>query len=170
MRLFIAVNPAPELALRLDRLTGQLRAASSRGVFVGRENLHLTLVFLGETAQVRDAEKALDNLSCEPFEIEVCGTGRFKRSGVVWGGVIHSESLMQLQQAVFKNAQNAGFELENRTYHPHITLVREARVKGDYRLPEVRRNWMAIGRVCLMKSERQDGKLVYTEVKGVKLL
>jgi len=169
MRLFYAVQFSGDVKDKLCSVQAQLRAEGVAGNYTARENMHLTLVFVGETDKVQDAEAALDGLGCAPLEIEVCGTGIFRRNGVIWGGIIDSDDLERLQRAVFENVRKAGFTLENRAYHPHITLVREARLPQGYRLPETRRSWMAVDRVSLMKSERVGGRLVYTEVKGAVL-
>ena len=48
MRLFIAINFSDKTRSRLLALRDELRLHSERGNFTAPENLHLTLVFLGE--------------------------------------------------------------------------------------------------------------------------
>jgi len=47
MRLFIAINFNEKIKDRLCEMQGQLKAQTYAGNFSRRENLHLTLVFLG---------------------------------------------------------------------------------------------------------------------------
>ena len=59
----------------------------------------------------------------------------------------------------------AGVPFDNKKFRPHITLVRRA--DWPYQvlveeLAEVHRVRMTVDRVCLMKSERINGKLTYT--------
>ena len=50
MRLFIAINFNNETRSRLLALCDELRANSRGGNFTSMENLHLTLVFIGEVS------------------------------------------------------------------------------------------------------------------------
>ena len=53
MRLFIAINFNTETCTQLLALRDELRIESQRGSFTAPENLHLTLVFLGECDEDR---------------------------------------------------------------------------------------------------------------------
>ena len=71
MRLFVAVLLSEPMRQALLDTMAQMRAQGARGNFTRKENLHVTLAFLGETdAQgcVR-AKRALDACaaSCAPF-------------------------------------------------------------------------------------------------------
>jgi len=54
MRLFIAINFNDEIKDALCDASAELMAAAKRGRTPRRENLHLTLVFIGETTRVDD--------------------------------------------------------------------------------------------------------------------
>lgn len=53
MRLFIAINFPPEPVAAFVRAQDALRRASPSASFSRRENLHLTLAFLGEQPSAR---------------------------------------------------------------------------------------------------------------------
>ena len=65
----------------------------------------------------------------------------------------------------------AGVPYDRKKFRPHVTLVRRAEWPYDLQvsdLAEAPRASMDVERVCLMKSERIGGKLVYTPVGEVK--
>jgi 2'-5' RNA ligase len=59
-----------------------------------------------------------------PFEVYLDPPGFFDRAGVFFAGVRLSLELVRLQELVVAATQPCGFELEDRPYHPHITLAR----------------------------------------------
>lgn len=89
MRLFIAINFEEEVKNQLCEAIEQLRESSLQGNFTGRENLHLTLVFIGETQRADDIKHAMDAVRAEPFVLKIGGLGLFKRQGgdLYWMGV-----------------------------------------------------------------------------------
>ena len=65
MRLFVAVNFPPETVDAISALQGRLRGAEPRGSWSRRENLHLTLAFLGEQPRER-----LDAAAKELYDVD----------------------------------------------------------------------------------------------------
>lgn len=170
MRLFIAVNFSEPVK---DSLTGwiqKLKDCGARGNFSRRENLHLTLVFLGETADADKVKQAMDKVSAEPFALTVGGFGRFRRNGgdICWIGVEKNEALVSLYNALCSALRLAGFSIENREFQPHLTVGREVVFPAGFDFPgfsgQVTPVTMQVPKISLMKSERINGKLTYTEI------
>ena len=71
MRLFIAINFDDKIKDELCLLTDELKNYSVSGNFTRRENLHLTLVFIGETPsnKITSIKSAIDNIQQQPFDI-----------------------------------------------------------------------------------------------------
>src|SRR5438093_11643816 len=68
---------------------------------VERENIHLTLKFLGNVspAKLAEAKSALAEVKFQPFSLEIKGAGAFqslKRMNVVWVGVGEGWSKVEL--------------------------------------------------------------------------
>ena len=166
MRLFVAVNFNERTKSGLLALRDELRENSSRGRFSAPENLHLTLVFLGDCDAKRaaDVKAEMDALAFEPFDIAIGSVGRFKRDGgdIWWAGVQANKKLTDLQQNLTSGLRAVGFELENRKYSPHITLGREVVTQAVPR--KITPFGETVGSIELMKSERLNGKLTYTAV------
>ena len=159
MRLFIAL-PLSEDARRVildgaDALRAEVPTANvSRA-----ENLHITLAFIGESNRVDALKACIDEVCRAPFTVTVGGSGRF--GDLIWAGVRVSPPLAALERRLRAALTKAGFRLENRPFRPHITIAREAPVHSLPQIPEVT---MAADRVLLMRSDRQNGRLVYTPV------
>jgi len=179
MRLFTAILFDENVKDSLCTIMDNLRAVTEKGSFTLRENLHLTLNFIGETDKPMLAEqamkKAVSASDIKPFDLTITGFGRFKRSegDICWVGVGKEERLFRLQKELADKLIDAGFILEDREYKPHLTLARRARFKGKFSekefeagIPMLRQH---VGRVSLMKSERINGKLTYTEIFFVEL-
>lgn len=92
------------------------------------ENLHLTLVFLGEQPErlLEDLHEALLALRLPAFDLDLSGLGLFggDRPRNVYAGVAPNDALMHLQRKVETAARRAGIAVEARRYIPHVTLGR----------------------------------------------
>ena len=163
MRLFIAINFSDKTRFSLLALRDALRNKSTRGNFSSPENLHLTLVFLGEcdTKQSTAVKTIMEGVLFQPIKIEINRIGMFKRGsgGIWWAGVHENKPLMDLQRDLTNKLITAGFKLDTRKYSPHITLGRE--VVTDERERALVPFGETINAIDLMVSERIQGKLTY---------
>ena len=170
MRLFIAINFNESTRNELIALRDNLKHNSTKGRFTLDENLHLTLIFLGEcdSGQKDTAIAVMESVSFEPFFIEVDRIGRFKRNGsdLWWAGVEESKQLLQLQQDLADKLRFTGFSVEKRKHNPHITLGREIITT------EKDRSTLSFGetvmQIDLMESTWISRKLTYVPVYGRK--
>jgi len=123
-RLFVAIRP-PE-AVR-DRLIDAMEDSPELR-WVGDEQLHLTLRFIGEVERplADDIALALTRIRSDRFELRVTGVGIFERrsGGTLWAGIEPKQPLAALAAKVERASVAAGLEPEHRAFHPHITLAR----------------------------------------------
>ena len=172
MRLFIAINFSKEIKDILSLTIARLKDQSPKGSFTLRENLHLTLVFLGEVdpAKVALITKAMLELRADTFELSLQGLGNFRRNegDIYWIGIEKNAMIDEIYLQLFRNLSQVGFELENRPFKPHLTIGRRVIINPDFDKREFDRSTpvmkMNIDRISLMKSERINGKLTYTEI------
>ncbi|MCL2497805.1 MAG: RNA 2',3'-cyclic phosphodiesterase [Symbiobacteriaceae bacterium] len=167
MRLFVALNFNHEVKQQLLQLAQEIQRQSSQGRFTLPENLHLTLVFLGEcnSREAAAAREAIASLSFDPLELTINQTGRFKRNDgdIWWAGFQPHPPLQKLQQELVVALREAGFSLEEERYTPHITLGRQVRTTyppGALATPLHE----TVTSIQLMKSEQLAGKLTYTAI------
>lgn len=125
-RLFVAIDLPEEVKRTLAGLARDLPSAR----WVGAEELHLTLRFIGEVDQSTFAaiRSALFAVRFTPFPLTLCGVGHFppgrRAPRVVWVGMDPCAALLQLQQEVELALIEAGIPPDERRFSPHITLAR----------------------------------------------
>jgi len=168
MRLFIAINFPDEIKETLAAIRNTLKESALRGNFSFDNNLHLTLVFLGEcdVRQVETIKAVMNGTLFPPFALRLNQVDYFKRDGgnTWWIGLKENNSISALQADLTKRLKDKGFVLENRPYMPHITVAREVVMPAGFVKPEIRQLGFEATHIELMKSERTNGKLAYTTV------
>ena len=147
-----------------------LKARSLRGNFSFPENLHLTLVFIGECdgRQASTIKSIMDEIIFSPIEIVIDKAGLFQRSGgdIRWAGVRENIELTGLQRSLSEKISAAGFEIDARKYSPHVTLGREVVLSRSGEDAPFEPFGETVSRIDLMKSERVNGKLTYAAIYG----
>ncbi len=164
MRLFVAIHFSPEIKAVLFDAIDELRRQSA-GNFTRPENLHLTLAFIGESDRIAEAKAALSAVTAAPFDLTVGGAGKF--GDIYWAGIEKSPALSSLADSVRTELLKRNIDIDAKPFKAHITLAREVRAK-DVKL-SIPSASMTVGRISLMRSERINGKLTYTEVFGKNL-
>ena len=158
----------------------EIKRSGARIKLVEPYNTHITLKFLGNTAEslVSNIEEIIKNAveGLKPFEIELRGCGAFPsptRPRVVWIGVKEgADTLKKIAESIDIGASKLGFERERRPFVPHLTV---GRVKGSIgALPRVLAEWankdfgkVIVDKVFLMKSVLKPEGPEYYEVVSV---
>jgi 2'-5' RNA ligase len=156
MRLFLGLPIPPELAQALTRLTRAIELPKGRRT--AHEDLHLTLVFLGEVVEPTFPliERELSELTFAPFPLKLTSLNTFPRAGVLFAEIEPARPLLHLQAKVAASMARCGFAPEDRPYHPHITLARfhgPLRLsKSQHTLPPSRRSSFTADTVNLYRS------------------
>ena len=133
IRTFIAVDLAAGVKDRLTALQDQLGRSAAGVKWTRAENMHLTLLFLGEVEELdvvsicRMVQQRARNHA--PFGLEVAGLGAFpnaRRPKILWAGI--TEGAADLR-AIHKDLEDGLLDLgcyrrEEREYTPHLTLGR----------------------------------------------
>jgi 2'-5' RNA ligase len=132
-RLFIAIDPAPEVAARAGRIAARLRDAGLEAAWGNPAQLHLTLCFLGDEVDDADLHRicvAMDEAAATvpAFRASFGGVGVFpdlRRPRVVWLGVgAGAAELGALHDALAERLEPLGIPPEARGFRPHLTLAR----------------------------------------------
>ena len=126
-RLFFALQPADDAAAALADMA-RATAAAVGGRPVPRENIHLTLAFLGELDAAGEAlaRTLADRVRGTAFTLSLDELGGFRRARVAWAGASTPDpALMAVQAGLEARLRDAGFELEERPFKPHVTLARK---------------------------------------------
>ena len=121
MRLFVAIDFSDKTRERLFAAANEL-CTQGQGKLSPVENLHLTLVFLGETDHIDAAISALMEVSSPAFSLRFGSIGHF--IDLYWAGISPNDALALLQAQLTDRFCAAGFSLEEREFLPHTTLLR----------------------------------------------
>ncbi len=131
VRTFMAIELPEDLREALGALARGL-ASDLPGVrWTARENLHLTVKFLGDV-QWNDTGRIGATLKeeaarHEPFEIELVGIEPFppgRSPRIVAVGVMAGEAMAELHAALDRRMEKFGVRREARAFLPHLTLGR----------------------------------------------
>jgi RNA 2',3'-cyclic 3'-phosphodiesterase len=183
MRTFIAVELSDAICSRLTKLQESLGETGADVKWVEAENLHVTLLFLGEVDE-RDLKDVCAAVSAacagvESFVLSVEGVGSFgppRRPRTVWAAIKHGhDELVALHDAIEPPLLDLGcYRREERRFEPHVTL---GRVRGDVEgLPAAllkQQRFVAgeceVGEVAVMSSELRAEGPVYAMLSRGKL-
>ncbi len=124
MRLFVALPIPDSVAQRLMLLQGGVPGAR----WQSREQLHLTLRFIGEV-DGRDAsaiEDALAGIDAPAFDLQLHGVGQFgnKQPHSLWAAARRNELLENLARKVDTAIRRVGQPQDAHKFMPHVTLAR----------------------------------------------
>jgi 2'-5' RNA ligase len=135
MRLFVAVDLSEDaraaIAAEQKRMAAARAGTKSSLKWVRPDQAHLTLVFLGNV----DANRATSivdavghDVDIAPFDIALGGVGVFPLRGaprVLWIGIPDGAgALRHLQGELAARVSALGVAVEDRPFHPHLTLGR----------------------------------------------
>ena len=122
MRLFIAVALPARVLDEMDRVSAQLRPLGLTANFVKRENMHVTILFLGEVPEEGRVIERLKAVKVAPFDAKLSRLGVFPNPSfvrVIWCGVeghgfteLHNKAAAVLARTRMKN------------FTAHVTLAR----------------------------------------------
>lgn len=134
VRCFIAVDiENPDLLDVIVMAQRRLIASGADLKLVERENLHITLRFLGEITPslVEAIGQLILETTFKPFMVFFRGVGAFphsRRPRVIWIGVSKgAQELKELHSRIEAGLSDLGIRREERAFTPHLTI---ARVRG----------------------------------------
>jgi 2'-5' RNA ligase len=185
VRTFIAVEVGDAIRSSAVALQQALAETGAEVNWVPPENIHVTLLFLGEVDERELAavcRAVADAAAGEPpFALRVSGVGAFptpRRPKIVWAGLADGAAeLVRLHDRLEQRLLDLGcYRKEDRPYTPHLTLGRvKSEADGQALAPGLPKyaNWAggqtAVDEVVLFASElRRDGP-TYTPLGRGKL-
>lgn len=160
MRLFIAVQLSEEIKRSITDTLHELKKQGVGGNYAPKQNLHLTLAFIGEVDDAGPVKKALAGISVKPFRLALDTMGTFE--DLLWVGVKGNQGLSGAAKAVRDALENAGLPCDKKKFKPHITIVRK--MTGNWKAVSVPKGDMTVKKISLMKSTFKDGKVTYSEM------
>lgn len=182
MRLFIATDLDPEIK---EKLVPVQRVLQRDGVkVVEKDNVHITLKFLGEVEEkrVEPIKESMSQIKLNAFDIHVKGVGFFPSSNhikVVWVGVEEgSDEMSNLAKQIDDRVKKLGFQKEKKKFIAHATLARVKKINAQERKKMLQElelylkqefGWMNVNNFVLKKSELTPKGPVYSDLETFEL-
>ena len=124
MRLFVALPIPDSVAREMLLLQGGVPGAR----WQHREQLHLTLRFIGEVdgRDARAIDDALSVIEAPAFSLQFHGVGQFgnKQPHTLWAAARKNEVLDHLARKVDTAIRRVGQPQDSHKFMPHVTLAR----------------------------------------------
>jgi 2'-5' RNA ligase len=185
MRTFIAIEISEEIRNALDQAESHLKYSGADVKWVAKENIHLTMKFLGEVSEkkVEEIKSILDEIGrrTRPFEMIIKDIGAFPKieyPRVVWVGL---DKGANESKAIAEEIDNAlskiGFAKETRPFTGHLTLGRVRSPKNKDKLKEKMMNYQLpavkphlVSSITLFQSTLTPKGSIYTKLHEAKLV
>lgn len=165
MRLFAAVKPDKKTLDALVFMQEQMKKQGVYGSYAPLQNLHITVLFIGEYGMPGKALEAMKTVQFSPFETSVRGTGNF--GDLYFADMKVSDNLFSYVRDLRAAFDEAGIPYDRKKFTPHITLLRRAGKPAARDLITVKSTQMTADRVYLMRSDRGERGMIYTAVGSV---
>jgi len=176
MRIFIALLFNDEIKDAVYDYLAEVEETSVSGNFSSLDNLHLTILYLGETslAMLEKIKLKLSEINFRNFQYETNNLGYFQKSQnrkIVYLGVNKSYNLESLYNLIVIKLKEIGLNFPTEKYTPHITLARQVSLINDNDLETIRTTSHTIeaNHISIMESTRINGELTYLEVHKIPL-
>lgn len=178
-RTFIAIKmPVSKQTAELIKDI-KLELSDEKIKWVEIDQMHITIFFAGDTHlnMIEKISLQLDNLlkAKKSFKISCKGLGLFKnlaKPRVLFLGIEHPESLQNLKKDIDGLMKELGFDIEERTFKPHLTLGRIKYIKHKSKLKTLLEKYkdfefgsFNIDKVLFYESELTSKGPVYKVIK-----
>ncbi|MFP3909150.1 MAG: RNA 2',3'-cyclic phosphodiesterase [Archaeoglobaceae archaeon] len=178
MRLFIAADLDPKIR---EELVPVQQFLDRRGIkTVEKDNIHITLKFLGEVEdkRIEPIKEALRQIKLNSFNMHVKGVGFFPSPNhvkVAWVGVEEGkDEMIKLAEQIEDRMKKLKFKKEKKKFIPHATLARIKKINAQEREKMLKDlepylnqdfGWMKVNEFTLKKSELTPKGPVYSDLE-----
>ncbi len=133
-RIFVAIKVCPGDLLLKTMVSLKAHFTGNIIKWTDMDNIHITLAFLGDTAEnkipaIITALQRACSLT-QKFDIILKSSGLFRNINdprILWIGIDRSETLIRLNSLIRSGLEETGFNVENSSFSPHITIGRVRR-------------------------------------------
>src|SRR3989338_2873786 len=183
IRAFIAIELPARIAQGLEKIQDGLKDETNKVAWVKPENIHLTIKFLGdiETNKIDSITKVLEDAAgnLSNFKISIKGIGAFptiENPRVLLVGIEEDDTNVSQLYNNFEHGLTAlGFEREQRTFKPHLTLGRIKFLKDKKllkqrfeKIADINLGQFTAAGLYLFESKLTPEGAVHTKLKEVK--
>ena len=166
MRLFIAIQLGEKSKQQIEDVKTVFRWQNIHGNYVPKENLHITLAFIGEYGDPDRVMEVLEEISFQAFGISIGGVSCSGKAW--WAEVENCPELDSLARQIRHLLADAEIPYDKKKFNPHVTFLR----KPDYsrgRITYINAEPVSMVVSCfsLMQSTQGKNSMIYTELGSV---
>ena len=185
MRTFIAIELSEGIRKTLAQIQSHLKYSGADVKWVKKDNIHLTLKFLGEISEekLQQVIATLEIVAKESsaFEISIKDIGVFPKIDyprVIWVGLDKGTAeSKELAEKINEALSKIGFEKESRPFAVHLTIGRVRSPKNKEALKEklttynlqLKTKPQLISSIILFQSKLSPKGSIYTKLHEAKL-
>ena len=163
MRLFIGIKLDTKAQKKINSYFNLLYENKVTGNYTKVSNLHMTLVFLGETSEdkVSVIKKILKNIDLSIDMIKITKMTMLK--DILVGEVENNNQLQEIYNSLRSNLKANGIYFDDHSLYPHITLIRK--VNNHEKFVGKEMNIISnFDHITLFESKRINNDLVYIDL------
>ena len=166
MRLFIAIQLSEEARQLVEDIQTTFRWRHVKGKYSTKENLHITLAFIGDYGDPDQVLDVMNTVAFDPFTLELDHIGCFDE--LWWAGVSESSELETLAKNLRHALADAGIPFDKKKFKAHITFLRKPEyTQGSIAHMSFEPAVIRVTRISLMQSTRGKNGMIYTELGSV---
>jgi 2'-5' RNA ligase len=182
MRTFIAIELPENVKKEIFRVSKKIRDSGLvSGNFVSKDNLHLTLRFLGDKMSEEKIEQVKRNFSdiiLPKFKASTGKIGFFPSERyvrVIWIG-LEADEISRLKGIIENKIQELGLNKETREFNSHITFARIKSVKDKEKFLklvselDIKKMSFEVDKISLIKSELTRDGPIYKKIAEFPLM
>lgn len=165
LRLFLAFWPNASIRRQIEQTREMFHNVKAR--WIHPENLHVTLVFLGDTAPDRlpSIVASLSGVQIGGFDLTLDFALIHYRSRMLWLTPTEKPpALIALARLLMERLQGLGFKPDSRRYSPHVTLARK--IQGKPACRAIAPIQWSIDCFSLIDSKPGENGSIYTIVEN----
>ena len=184
MRIFIGIKLDEPLMEQIEKFLEPIKNINSPVRWVKRENLHITLKFIGEVPNEKFQQIAAvlsqNKFTTDSFDLQITGCGKFGKGNalnILWIGINHHKKLEEIYSTLENLLSKGGIAKENRPFNPHITVGRNRKsfnFKSIIRILEEKQfefiSNLKVSQFQIFKSELTPDGPIYTIMKELPLV
>ncbi len=176
MRVFVAIKLPEHIKIALSSLIDKLKQQSNSTKFTKIDNLHITIKFLGELANIQSIEKILEKIvsNQKRFHIRLDKSGifkSFKDPRIFWVGQDNNPDFLNLTSSV-----DEFFVKENHVCHITLARLKNPKISTLREFIDITNNFLthnnlvfSVEEIYLFESILKSPAPLYKDIKKFQL-
>ncbi|NLY72972.1 MAG: RNA 2',3'-cyclic phosphodiesterase [Tissierellia bacterium] len=139
MRVFLALDISENWKREIFEVQNQLLKKAFRARPIARENLHLTMQFIGDISDPVSLIHVLDELPLNGIKLLPRGLASFKRprEELVYLELEETRELLEFNKQVRRALDSIGQVYDKKKFLPHISIMRGVEFEEGFSLEQV---------------------------------